>query len=572
MTMPDSPRRKTCLQFATFLASFALVLASSAISPAQSPQQSAPAQSPQQSASPAKPADLPPLPMSPIEKAQKDGTALPLSLKDVTKLALQNNLDIAISDTNEQIFQLKVAGTYGPYDPSITVGAGVGSTKQPNTNASNQAAGTFSTTDSANWNVGFSQNIPTGGGITAFYNTSRRDSNQIFDLFSPQYTARTQIQFTQPLRRNFHTDQYRTSIKLANLDVKTNDSQFKQKVTDTISSIQGQYWDLVSAIRDYDIQRESVKLAQISLRDNQRKVEVGTLAPITVIQSQADLANREVTLIQSEEKIYTVENALRSLISNDRNGDIWKKSIVPTDTPDYKEYPVNLDQSIDTALGNRPELEQLSIKLRQYELNYSLQKNAQRWQFDFVGQFGTNGTAGPQAYKNGVPQNAQELIGGVGNSYKVAFIGGYINWNVGFQIQIPLKNRSVESQLAQIKVQQRQVQMNLRQLEQQIQVDVRNAVQRLETTKKSVETSRVGRELAQAQLEGEQKRFEAGLSEAYRVLDQQRALSSAQGQELNAQINYKKAIINLQKAMYTLLESNDFDVAKGISKQIPELK
>jgi len=114
--------------------------------------------------------------------------------------------------------------------------------------------------------------------------------------------------------------------------------------------------------------------------------------------------------------------------------------------------------------------------------------------------------------------------------------------------------------------------MNRLKTEQQIQVEIRNAVQNLETMRKSVETSRVGRELAEQQLDGEQKRFEAGLSEAYRVLDQQGKLTTAQGQELRSLINYRKAIITLQRAMYTLLEDNDFAVAKSSSDKVTKFK
>jgi outer membrane protein len=528
---------------------------------------------------------LAPLPLSPIEIAEKDGNALRLSLKDLTKLALQNNLDIAISDTNEELYQQKVFQAYGPYDPAVTAGLGVQSRKSANTNLSNRAANNYNKTDYAYWNFGFTQNLPTGGGIQATYNTSRQDTNQIFALFTPQYNASASVQFTQPLRRNFRTDQIRSNIKLVNLDLKTNDSQFKQKVVDTISRIQGLYWDLVGTIRDYEIKRESVKLAQITLQNNRKKVEIGTLAPIGITEAQADMASREVDLIASEEKINNVENNLRALISSDRNAEIWRQVVVPTETPEFKEYKVSLDNAIDTALQNRPELEQLAIKMQMADITYNLDSNQKKWQFDLVGGFGAMGVSGPQAMidpstgasitcpgdSRCIPTN---LVGGAFNSYRTLFTGGFTNWTVGFNVQIPLKNRSLEAQLAQIKIQKRQLLMNRKSVEQQIQVDIRNAVQKIETNRKQVETARVARELAREQLEGEEKRFQAGLSENFRVLDRQRGLSSAQGVELQALITYRKSIIDLQKAMYTLLESNDFEIAKSSSDNVnvPALK
>jgi outer membrane protein len=512
------------------------------------------------------------LPLSPIEKAEKDGTAINLSLKDITKLALQNNLDIAISDTNEALYQKKLLQAYGPYDPAISLSLGVQSFKQPNTNLTNQSTqGAFNKTDYANWNFKFTQNFPTGGGIMATFNSSRSDTNQAFALFSPQFNASATVQAIQPLRRNLRIDQYRGTIRLANLDLEINDSQFRQKVTDTVAGIQSQYWDLVGAIRDYDIRRESVKLAQITIWNNKKKVEFGTLAPIGITEAEADAASREVDLISAEERIYNVENALRALISNDRNAEIWHKIIIPTDTPDFQEYRVDLDQAIDAALKNRTELEQVSIKMKQADIGYQYNKDQMKWQVDLVGSIGVVGVSGPQSYVTDPITGEQtividpSLVGGVGNAYRTLLTGGFTNWGVGFNVLIPLRNRSVEAQLGQIQVQKRQLLMNRKLLEQGILVDVRNAVQRIETNRKQVETARVARELAQKQLDGEEQRFQAGLSENFRVLDRQRALSAAQGVELQALIAYKKSIITLQHVMNTLLDANEFEIAKSSS-------
>ena len=506
------------------------------------------------------------LPLSPVEQAEQDGTAVRLSLRDITKLALQNNLDIAISDTNEQFYQQKLMQAFGPYDPALSIGLGVQSSKQPNTNRTNQSnQGASNKTDFDYWNFKYTQNLKNGGGITAAYNSSRSDTNQIFALLSPQYNASAVVQFIQPLRRNLQIDQYRGTIKLANLDLRINDSQFRQKVTDTIAGIQSLYWDLVAAIHDYDIKRESVKLAQITVWNNRKKVEFGTLAPIGITEAQADMASREVDLYSADETVSNVENALRALVSKDRNGEIWQKVIVPTDTPDFKEYKVNLGQAIDTALKNRTELEQLEIKLKQAEIGLQYNQDQKKWQFDLVGSFGLVGVSGPQSFDPDTkePLIDQSLVGGLGNAYKTLFSGGFTNWTVGFNVQIPLRNRSVEAQLGQIKVQKQQLLMNRKQVEQSILVDIRNAVHRIDTNRKQVETAKVARELAQQQLDGEEQRFQAGLSENFRVLDRQRGLSAAQEVELLALITYKKSIIALQRAMNTLLESNDFEVAKS---------
>jgi outer membrane protein len=544
------------------------------------------AASTQEAAQKSKSADLPPLPMSPIEKAQKDGTALNISLKDLTKLALQNNLDIAIQDTNEQLSQQKILQAFGDYDPKLTGQLGVKSTKSANQSTYQFSASPFNKNDTATWNFTFQQTVKTGGTLQAQWNSSRNESNSTSNLFNPNYGATAMVQFTQPLWRNLKIDSTRKNIKMVNLDLKTSDSQFKQKVTDTISSIQSKYWDLVSAIEDYKIKRDSVKLAQITLRDNKKKVEVGTLAPIEVTQAEFSLAQRELNLLTSEQAILSQENSLRQLISNDRNAEIWSKVIVPTESPEFREYQIDLATAIETALKNRPELEQVDIRLQQSDLDLMLTRNNRKWQFNLIGQFGSQGSAGPQSWllnnftgqpeldQNGnkIPSIPKNLVGGLGHAYKTVFTEGFTTWQVAFQVEIPLRSRGLDAQLAQQEITKRQQSMNRRNQEQQIQVEIRNAVQQLLTNRQQVKTAEVQKRLAQEQLDGEVKRFDAGLSENFRVLDQQNSLAEAENALLVNKISYKKSIIALQKAMYTLLEANEFEIAKGSSSSIPNLK
>jgi len=559
-----SPRRERNLKYFGILAAIVLSLAF-----AWAPPRDASAQEQQ----PVQTTQIPSLPMSPIEQAEKDGTALRISLKELTKLALQNNLDIAISDTNEALYQQKVTQTYGFYDPTVNLTLSTGRSKSANTNITNQSTTTFNQRDSAVWNFSITQNVPTGGGFTANFNSSRSDTNQLASLFTPQFQSSTQLQFTQPLLRNRKLDQTRGNIKLVNLDLKTNDSKFKQGVTNTIASIQGLYWDLVGAIRDYEIKRQSVELARITVEQNKFKLSVGTAAPINITEAMATQASREIDLIRAKETIQTTENSLRNMISSDRNGDIWHQTIVPTESPDFREYQVDLNKSIETALVKRPELEQYDIQMQQNDITAEIQKNARKWQFDLIGSFGANGTAGPQSYTSGgVPKIPDQFVGGIFNAYKTIFTEGLTTWSVAFNVQIPLRNRTVDSQLAQTKISQRQLVMNRTKTEQNIIVQIRNSVESLETSRQRVETARISRQLAEEQLDGETKRYQAGMSQNFYVLQRQADLAAAQGAELQALIAYKKAVITLQQNMYTLLEDNDFEVAKTLGKSVPDLK
>jgi outer membrane protein TolC len=512
------------------------------------------------------------IPDSTIERAEAEGTAYRVSLKELTKLALKNNLDIAISDTNEELYQNKILQTQGPYDPVFSLTLGSRSTTQPNTNLTNQSSqGNSNNTRLDTWNVQFTQNVPTGGALVASLNSSRNDTNQQFALFSPQYNASAAFQFTQPLLRNRLIDQNRSAIKLANLDRKISDSQFRQTITTTIAAIQGVYWDLVYAIRNYAIKRESVKLAQITVDQNREKVRIGTMSPLDVTVAQAAVASRMVDLVAAQQSINIAENNLRSAVSNDRKSDIWQKLIVPTDSSEYAEYKVDLDHSVETALKNRPELQQYDLQVQENDISYALDNNLKKWQMDAVASFGTIGVAGPQSFSAaGQPIIDPSLVGGIGTAYASLFTKGFKNWSIGFNLQIPLRNRSVEGQLGQLQVQKKQLLMNRKNQEQKIAVQIRNAVDDLESDRQMVETAKVARQLAEVQLDAETKRFQVGMSQNFLLLQRQVELSTAQGAELQSLVAYKKSIITLQQNMYTLLESSDIEIigsgAEGILK------
>jgi HAE1 family hydrophobic/amphiphilic exporter-1 len=530
--------------------------------------------------------DLPPLPLSPIEKAEKDGSARKMSLNDITKLALQNNLDIAIQDTNEQAIQFKIQSAKAAYDPTLTGNGSWGKRKGYNTTYTDQSSTSTSASDSASWGANFSQKIKTGGNYSVRWSGGRTDSNTNNTKFNPSFNNSATFSITQPLLRNFRIDDTRKNLKVVNLNSKITDSQFKKSVSDTIFNIQNQYWTLVSAIKDYEIKRNSVRLGQITLRDNIKRRDVGTLAPIGVIESEYDLENRKLNLTSSEEQILQQENALRQMISNDRNSDIWNQVIIPTDTPDLKEYKVDLETAITTALKNRPEMEQSDINLKISELNQLGTRNNKKWLLDLTFQYGGSGQAGPQSYRkdfltgqfikdlngNLIPESQPALIGGFLTSLKTIFTQNVNNWQIGFNVTAPLWNRSIDAQIAQDMISYRQQQLQRKNQEQSILVEIRNAVQRLRTNLIQLDTAKKGLELSKQQLDGEVKRFDAGLSENFKVLDRQNQLASQEKTYLDNLIQYKKSIIDLQKKMYTLLESNDFDLAKGSSTKVPNLK
>jgi outer membrane protein TolC len=556
----------------SLLAILGLALALTAIqSPVAAAQEAA---STDQAAAEQSPADdgIESLPSSQIEKAEKDGTALYLSLKEVTRLALQNNIDIAIEETNEQAAIQNLKSAQGSYDPSLSFSFGLNSRKSANTRLDTASADTtFTTSRGVNWDATFSMPVKTGGNIQANWRTSRSSTDEAFSFFNPQYSTSATVSFTQPLWKNLSIDQNRSQLKIRKLDLETSDISFKQTVTARISQIKQAYWDLVSAIRDYDIQRNSVRLAMINLRDNRKRVEVGTQAPITIIESEYQVAQRKQNLTSAEQRIEQQMNTMRQYISTDRNNEIWSKIIIPTDTPDFEEYRIELDSAVETALKNSPELKQSDLELQTSEINLAVARNNRKWGVDVTAQFGSSGSSGTPGPTANPDFIAPEYIGGVGTAYNNLFTQGLINWQIQVSVDLPIRNRSADASYANQLISQKRTILNRQRTEQQLVVEIRNAYQALKTSHQQVETAQLGKRLAQEQLEGEQKRYDAGLSENYRVLEQQDALAQAENTELTRLISYKKSIIALQEAMNTLLEASDFEISRSASEHIPDL-
>ncbi len=513
---------------------------------------------------------LEPLPMSPVEKAQKDGTAVLLSLKDITRLALENNIDIAVEGTNERSSLENLKSAYASYDPTLSFTLGTNSSKSANTRLDTASQeGDFTTSKRLNWNINYSQQVRTGGNLRASWQTSRSSSNEAFSFYNPNWSTSASVTFTQPLWRNLLIDQNRGNLKIRKLDLENSNISFKRTVTSNISRIQQQYWDLVSAIRNYEIQRNSLRLSQRNLRDIRKKVEVGTLAPIEITQANYQVAQTRLRLINAEDTIHRQMNNMRQYISGDRNNQIWAKVIVPTDTPDFQEYRIDETTAIETAMKNRPELLQSDLDLEKSDINLRLARENRKWGVDLQASYGSQGASGTPGPNISAPP---ENIGGVGTAYDNLFTGGLTNWSLQVSLDIPLWDRSVDVGVANQLISRYRTVLQRRKQEQAIQVEIRNAVQSLETSRQQVETANLNMELAREQLDGEEKRFEAGLSEFYRVLDQQNRLAEAENGALSALITYKQAIITLQESMNTLLEQNHIEIAKSASSHIPDLR
>jgi HAE1 family hydrophobic/amphiphilic exporter-1 len=384
---------------------------------------------------------------------------------------------------------------------------------------------------------------------------------------------------TQPIFRGRNFDQNRRTIEIAKRNLSLTDTQFRQRTIEIITNVQRAYWDLTYALRNLQVQRDSLKDAKDQLEHNKRLVEEGQLAPIDVVAADTQVANFEQAVYDALNTVAQSENNLKNLISPDRNNSMWGESLTPVDPVDLDAPRTTLPEALDVALKNRPELE---INQAQKDINAIDQRfyrEQTKPQVDLVASYtsaGVGGTLNP-AFANplqrgcssdpttpdcvAAAQAQQTLlknVGGPATALTDIFANKYPTVRVGVQFNLPLfGDKTAKAQLGRSLVEGERLQTQREQIEQNIQVDVRNALQVLRTAEARLRAAAISRENSAKQYESEQRKLDAGQSDIYRVLERQTALTVARSSELRAQTELNKAIADLQRATGNSLKANN---------------
>lgn len=502
----------------------------------------------------------------------KPGEVQLLALQDAIAQALQNNLDIEQFRQSVRIAEFSLFSLRGFYD--YTSGTDIGFRNAINPTSSSLSGGSSGTLSNKSLFYNFTtskQFEQTGGNLLAEFDNSRSRSSNIFASLNPQYNTTLTFTYTQPLLRNFSLDTNRRSIQLAKKSLDLSDSQFRQRVIEIINGVQRAYWDLVYAILNEKIARDSVDLARTQLENNRKMVEAGTLAPIELRSTEAQLETAKGDVIVALQGITTAENALKLLLLKDPDDKTWYSEINPTDKPQFGAPAFNLEESTRLALKNRPELDQMRLQAEQKDIDIRYYTNQLKPQLDFIGTYTNTGLAG-------APRDAID-IGGGGSNVLPRFQGGYLQslsnlfgqdfrtYQVGVRLSFPWRNRTAKANLGRSLAEQRQLDAKQRQLVESVQVDVRNALQAVVASKQRYEAAQAGELAAEAQYNGEQERYRAGLSTNFVVLQRQTDLSVARGTAVRALTDYNKALADLQKVTGMTLMTNNVQISSADTKK-----
>ncbi|MGH9901871.1 MAG: TolC family protein, partial [Pyrinomonadaceae bacterium] len=549
------------------------------------------------------PRPVPPLPTL-SRVGVTSGDTLALTLNEAIRRALENNNDIEVARNDVRIAETFLRSLQGAYDPVLVFSPQINNSVSPQQSSLGGAdeSGTVTTTD-----FSFSPSITkrfefAGGSYEAFFNNNRRTTSGTFSLFSPVYSSSLGVSFTQPLWRDREIDNTRRLIRVQRKRLEQSDADFRLRTIDVIARVQRAYWDLVFSLRDEQNQIANVNLARENFRRTEASVAAGATAPVERAEIQTELSNREAALLIANQNVTLAENNLKNLMLRDPLAPEWSRAIVPTDQPSVEVAPVSLPSAIEEARANRPELRRLRIQQEVSDIDLKYFRNQTKPRVDLQGTFSTTGLAGTPIGTTLPPGTQAPLIIGdpltnsgafllaqvnqlraaqglppatvpnvdvVGRGAASGLIGGYgrnlsnlfsldtRNIVVGVTIQIPLRNRTAEANLAQALIEREQLAANTRSQEQLVELEVRNAVQAVETARRRVLAARQARESAEQQLEGERRLFQVGRSTTFLLFQRENALVNARNQELRAETDYNKALAELQRATSTTLRANN---------------
>jgi len=492
---------------------------------------------------------------------------VPLTLDDAVKFALDRNLDIAVQRLNPEINDIAYASIKSVYHPNLTSLISTQSTTNASTSTvSGGAAGAPIVVGVNNYNGGIAQSIPWGGGSAAVQlNNTKNTTTSLNTLFNPTYQPNWSASYVQPLFRNFTIDSTRRQLRVTKINRDISDIQLRATITNTLSNVRNAYWDYVFAVQSVDVARQSVNLASQLVKDNQTRVEVGTMAPIDVVQAQSQAATQQQLLVTAQGAMRTAELALKRLIVSGTQDTNWNVRLDPTDRPDFRAEPIDIEAAVRRALAERTDLEIAKKNISANDVTLKYLVDQMRPQVDLTGSYGLVGLGGSQYLYDPTQTGVNRVpIGSIPGGYTDAlsslFRSDYPRWTLQLNISYPLGVSSQEASVARARVQQNQVVAQTRQIELQVATDVTNAAINVQSGVERVQASQAARELAQKTLEAEQSKFEVGMSTNYNVILAQRDLATAQSNELQSILNYRKALVELERVQSTTLSNLNITV------------
>ena len=442
----------------------------------------------------------------------------------------------------------------------------------------------------ASYFTGMNQAFQTGTSYEVVVGGSRGSSNALTSVYNPNVQTVMAAGFTQQLLNGFGRRANSAQIRIAKNDAKVADSVFRQQVITTLGSVLNYYWDYLSFKETVRVKEEGLAFSEKLLADNKKQVEIGTLAPIEVVRAESEVATDQQALIVAQTNLQQQAELIKTALSRQVGPELASAQIETEDKlpePRPNDVPP-LEEALQRAFANRPEIEQTELKFKDQDMTIALRRNGLLPSLSVFGTYIASGLSGDQLIcPAGTTSYGKNCIsgstlvtptgtttGGVSQAFSQTFHGDYPNYSFGVNLSIPIRNRQAQADTARALLERRQLETQLQQWKNNVAQQVRQAVIGVIQAKAQIDATSKATTLARQTLDAEQKKFQLGESTVFLVIQAQRDLANAEGNEVTAHSTYAKAITQYQQAVGTILPDYNVelnDAVQGTVTRVPNI-
>src|SRR5258708_6943610 len=481
---------------------------------------------------------------------------LELSLKNYLDLVMANNPDIGVQKLTVDISRDAILRSFSIFDPIAT--ANFNATRQKSPSATVLAGATTLNTLTQPLSLGYRQTLATGTQINFNFLDTKTSNNSTLSTFNPQLSSSFNVSFSQPLLRGRGAYITRLPISIARSRLRAADFSFQDQVIQLITTAESAYWDVVNARENLRVQEEALKLADAALTRAKKEIELGATSKLEVFQPEANRANAELGVIQSRFRLEQAEDALRRQMGADRDPAYRTMGLILTESVERpaEAKPIDREAAIETALRHRPDLRSAAQNLDVDDLSIRQANDFLRPSLSLTAQYGSSGLGGIFYPRNLLDPTAPviPIVGGLGDA-----LGGVFGFNnpiygFGLTLTLPIRDRNAAANLADAVVQRRIDTLKVRSTEENVRLQVLNAITLVEGSRESVRIATIARDLAQKRVDADQQRYELGVITLFFVLDSQNAFVQAESNLVTQTINYKRNVLTLLQRTGELLD------------------
>jgi outer membrane protein len=483
-------------------------------------------------------------------QAQTNLPVRTLSLEDCLQEALAHNFDVQVARYTPQIDLYSLYGVYGAYDPVLGLSGSHEYSVQPGSLTDNQLEypssvskqNTFDGSLQGNGPWGFQYNLQGTIDENHGYYPQSTTNGLPYNFPFRNSDGQIAINMTQPLLKNFWIDSTRLQISVAKNNLKYSEQGLRAQLITSVVAIETAYYELIYARENLQVQQDALTLAQTQLDQDSQRMQIGTLTQLSVEQDESQVAQSKANLITAEFTLANDQNTLKNLITDDYQQ--WHNvNVTPAESLEATKQTFDLQDSWNKGMTLRPDLLQAQITLQQQGIQLKFDRNQLYPELNLTGSYGYNGA---------------------GNVYSDVF-AQFRNqdspfWSYGAEMSIPLANIQARNNLKSDKVTEKQDLLKLKQIEQNILVEIDNAVKQAQSDYESVDATRQARIYAEAALDAEQKTYAVGKATTFEVLTYQNNLTTARGQEIRSLANYEEALSNLAQQEGSTLQRRNIDI------------